>query len=96
MTTTRKITHIGLSILFLFALFILGNIDTAHEPSVESAKTNNVNSTLHFNYRTPTENKLTPHKSLEVPIIDEEKTPVKLLPIYKEEDTPRIKLVPSK
>ncbi|MNC09303.1 hypothetical protein D3C75_569230 [compost metagenome] len=96
MTTTRKITYIGLSTLFLSALFIFGNIDTAHEQSVELAKTNNVNSTLHSDYRTPTENRVTPHNSLEAPIIDEEKTPVQLLPIYKEEDTPRIKLLPSK
>ncbi|ASA23356.1 hypothetical protein B9T62_22640 [Paenibacillus donghaensis] len=98
-----RIKYIGLSAILFSAVFVFGKLDTHNEQFVESPKINNISSELVSDYHIPTENKLTQQDKevsyrnpIEVPVVDEDKGPVQLLPIYMKEDTPRIKLLPSK
>lgn len=87
--------YIALGTLFLSIIFIYGNSATTNQQPVGSIEINNDTSVAINDRYIPIDNNLDQPNPLVVPITDEEKAPVQLLPNYKQEDTPRIKLLPS-
>jgi len=96
MMKKHRTVYIALGTLFLSIIFIYGNSATTNQQPVGSIEINNGSSVALNDGYIPIENKLNQPNPLVVPITDEEKDPVQLLPNYKKEDTPQIKLLPSK
>ncbi len=95
MMKKHRTMYIALGTLFLSIILIYGNSVTTNQQPVGSIEINNGSSVALNDGYIPIENNLDQENPLIVPITDEEKAPVQLLPNYKQEDTPRIKLLPS-
>ncbi|WP_342435452.1 hypothetical protein NSS79_17415 [Paenibacillus sp. FSL L8-0436] len=87
-----RIKYISLSAILFTAVFIFGKSDTLNEQFVESPIVDNVSSELVSDSHLPTSDR----NLIEVPVVDEDKGLVQLIPIYKNEDAPQIKLLPSR
>ncbi|MEK5237403.1 hypothetical protein NST99_17085 [Paenibacillus sp. FSL L8-0470] len=86
-----RIKYISLSALLFTTVFVFGKSDTLNEQYVESPMIDNVSSELISDSQLP----ISDRNLIEVPVVDEDKGLVQLIPNYKEEDAPPIKLLPS-
>lgn len=100
-----RLRDIGLSVLFVSAVFFIGRPDAPNEASehnAEALKYYNNSSAPVIAHHISTDNKLSrrheeaSEQNLTIAVVDSGKSPVQLIPVYKNGDTPQIELVPSR
>ncbi|MEK3686169.1 hypothetical protein [Paenibacillus sp. FSL R10-2736] len=100
-----RLRDIGLSVMFVSAVFFFGRPDAPNEASehnVEALKYYNNSSAPVIAHPISTDNKLSrrheeaSEQNLTIAVVDSGKSPVQLIPVYKNGDTPQIELVPSR
>lgn len=103
-----RLRDIGLSVMFVSAVFFFGRWEAPNEPNehiepnVEALKYNSNTSAPVIAHPISADNKLsrrheeTSEQNLIIAEVDSGKSPVQLIPVYKNGDTPRIELVPSR
>ncbi|WP_152679935.1 hypothetical protein [Paenibacillus sp. IHB B 3415] len=103
-----RLRDIGLSVMFVSAVFFFGRPDVTDETNehiehnVEALKYYNNTSAPVIAHPISADNKLprrheeTSEQNLIIAEVDSGKSPVQLIPVYKNGVTPRIELVPSR
>ncbi|MEK5494192.1 hypothetical protein MKZ24_26190 [Paenibacillus sp. FSL R7-0297] len=102
-----RLRDIGLSVMFVSAVFLFGRPEAPDEANEHIE--HNVEALQYYNYTSApviahpisADNKLsrrhkeTSEQDLTIAVVDSGKSPVQLIPVYKNGDIPRIELVPS-